>query len=145
MFHKGTPSTKCTGKEGDNKVLAMMTHLSKADFHWSNDSKTQNGVQTQCISIYVCEGVLRVRGKEMVAVEWARLKGWCNEVIILLLSAVRKLFLTLIDVSGRIIWHFRTVAWTQLEMSDCQIYPPPKPSLSTAGALSLMPLSEHVC
>lgn len=69
MFHKGTPFTKCTGKEGDNKVLARTIHLCKADFYWSNDSKTQDGVQQQCISMYICEGVLRVRGKETVAVE----------------------------------------------------------------------------
>lgn len=70
-------------------------------------------------------------------------KGWCNEVIILLLSTVRKLFLTLIDASGRIIWHFHTGAGTRLEMSDCPTSPP-LPSLSTSGVLSLMWLGEHV-
>ncbi len=76
--------------------------------------------------------------------ESARHKGWCNEVIILLLSTVRKLSQTLIDVSGRIIWHFHTVARTQLEMSDCPA-PPLLPSLSTLGALRLMRLGELVC
>lgn len=70
-------------------------------------------------------------------------RGWCNEVIILLLSTVGKLSLALIDVSGRVIWHFHAVAGTQLEMSDCGL-PPPLPSLSTFGALSLMWPRVHV-
>lgn len=102
----------------------------------------------RCANIYPFTNVrafLCVYGerRKMVVLERARHKGWCNEVLIILLFTVMKPFLTLIDVSDPIIWHFHTAAGTQLKMSDCPM-PPPLPSLSTFGELSLMWLGEHV-
>lgn len=78
----------------ENKVLASISHLCEIEFYRSRDSVNGANIHPfKHLRTFVILFVCGKRREEMVGTERARYTEG-NEVIILLLSTVRKLFLT---------------------------------------------------